>query len=667
MSVQNLLIQNQSDHFYSEDDPFGQKGPAPEPSGSGRTPIPVPPVKRFRFPLPLDPLRLLAGALSRWHWVAAGVTIFAILGVAVGIKLTHPTYTISVSLIKRRVPQTVQSSENGQAFRPVDLNDATLLATLYANEPLDLAVIRARNGLIPGLAKEHIETSQLEGTDIFYITYHSPISPHDALTFSAIWAEEINSYTKRLQQAEALEVRAILQKEVKALEKQIEAATINLLEYAKDTNFIGGNSQVAAEFGKLSQIELELETARTMAGSKESQLANLNEQIRHQSPIEYQLKITKDELASLRSTYTDTNPLVQAKLQSIEYLESQIKLLSESGKSDLGSYTGTPLGNQIYLTIIGLRNELLESKNKVSSLEKLRIATAKRLGEFPSIISGYSTLEKKRDAHIEGLSLMSNRLKEAEIFASGAPGYWQVFQAPDPRSVVRSSQTKLPLMVGGAGAAFGAAFVFFITLLITHRTSRRSIIECCTATRAPLISSIPTTPDEEARDAIEQFWITHLAPRMGESDTLLFWTPALKPEDERRLWTLLSAEIQKDTGKPAKVLDLTPDTLWSEVPAPAELEWSVLSAHTAGEARPVLIRAATLPHGEERTILAQVKHWIAVVAGQKDSLALAVKNRPLTEAYLPPCDGTLAWIQPPKGKIRKSGDAISLLVAKHLS
>ncbi|MBK1817961.1 hypothetical protein JIN84_20230 [Luteolibacter yonseiensis] len=622
---------------------------------------------RFRFPLPLDPFRLIAGAFSRWHWVMAGVLIFGILGVFAGIKLTHPTYTISVSLIKRRVPQTVQSSENGQAFRPVDLNDATLLATLHANEPLDLAVIRARNGLVPGMAKEHIETSQLEGTDIFYITYHSPFSPRDALTFSGIWAEEINAYTKRLQQAEALEVRAILQKEVRALEKQIEVATLNLLEYARENNFLGGNSQVAAEFGKLSQIELELENARTLAGSKESQLANLNEQIRHQSPIEYQLKISKDELAALRATYTDANPLVQAKLQSIEYLESQIKLLSESAKGDLGSYTGTPLGNQIYLTIIGLKNELLESKNRVVSLEKLRAATAKRLSEFPSITSGYSALEKKRDAHIEGLSLMSNRLKEAEIFATGAPGYWQVFQAPDPRSILQSSLVKLPLMMGGAGGVFGAGLVVFITLLITHRTPRRSIIECCAATRAPLIASLPTSPEEDAREAVEQFWITHLAPRLHEHDPLLFWTAALNPEDERRLWTLLASEIQKDTGKPARILDLTPDTLWDGNAASADIEWSRLADHPTRESLPNLVRAASLPHGEERVLLSQVRHWIAVVEGQKDSLAVATKQRPITEAYLPPCEGTLAWIERPKGKIRQSGDAVSLLLAKRFS
>lgn len=242
-------------------------------------------------------MRLLAGAFSRWPWIVAGFTLFALAGAFVGIQLTSPTYAISVSLIKRRVPQTVQTSETGQAFRPVDLNDATLLATLLATEPLDLAVKRANNGVDAGSVRGLTEATQLEGTDIFYITYHSPIGVEDALTFSAIWAEEINAYTQRLQQTEAREVRSILQKEVDDLERLIEQTNAEILGFSKAKEFLGGESQVAAALSKLSQIELQLETARTAAATKSAQLKALDTQIRRQSPIELQLKTAQEELA----------------------------------------------------------------------------------------------------------------------------------------------------------------------------------------------------------------------------------------------------------------------------------------------------------------------------------------------------------------------------------
>jgi uncharacterized protein involved in exopolysaccharide biosynthesis len=621
--------------------------------------------RRFRFPLPFDPIRLLAGVLTRWPWILIAMITFATLGTLIGIKLTSQSFAISVSLIKRRVPQTVQASETGQAFRPVDLNDATLLATLLASEPLDLASKRAANGIDSGRARTLTEASQLEGTDIFYITYHSPLSKDDAVTFSGIWAEEINAYTKRLQQTEARDVRAILEKEVVGLEEQIGLTNREILNFSKENDFLGGDSQVAAVLGKLSQIELELEEARTSVAAKKQQIENLTEQISHQSPIELQIKTAREELANLRSTYTDENPLVQTKLQSMEYLEEQIGKLKEAGRAELDAYTGTPLGNQLYLTIIGLRNELLESESRIESLEKLRLSTAARLTEFPAIISGYEALQKKRDANIEGLSLMKNRLKEAEIFASGAPGYWQVFQAPDPRSIVPSSLFKKPAALGVAGVLGGAGLAVLLTILITHRTSRRSILECCAATHAPLICHLPTSFEEDARAAIGHFWITYLATRLDHPAHILFWTAALDPDDERRLWSMLSDAAIKDTGKPLGVLDLTPDPLWTDGASTESLVWQTLPSDHAET--PVLFRAASLPHRDARAMLPQVDQWISVVAGQKESLRRAVKSRQLTDAYLPACAGTIAWTERPHGRIREVADAISLFLAKRFS
>lgn len=593
--------------------------------------------------------------------------IFGGIGTIAGIRMTSQSFAISTSLIKRRVPQTVQASETGQAFRPVDLNDATLLATLLANEPLDMASKRADNGIDSGTAKSLIEAKQLEGTDIFYITYHSPLSPDDALAFSGIWAEEISAYTKRLQQTEARDVRQILEKEVAAMEKQIEATSLEILNFSKEKDFLGGDAQVAAVLGKLSQIELDLEAARTSVAAKKQQLESLTEQISHQSPIELQIKSANEELANLRSTYTDENPLVQAKIQSIEYLDQQIAKLKEGGKMELDAYTGTPLGNQIYLTIIGLRNELLEAESRIESLEKIRLSTAARLAEFPAIISGYEALQKKRDVHIEGLSLMSNRLKEAEIFASGAPGYWQVFQAPDPRSIIPSSLVKMPAALGAVGMVAGATLAVLLTLFLTHRTSRRSILECCAATRAPLICHLPTSLEEDARAAIANFWITYLAPRLDHTGRILFWTAALDPDDERRLWSMLAEASGKDTGQPMQVIDLTPDSLWTDGARIASLDWANHPSVGSEIETPVLLRASSLPRRDSRAILPQVDHWIAVVAGQKESLRKAFESRQLTDAYLPVCDGTIAWTERPEGRIREGADVISCILAKRFS
>ncbi len=674
-----------------------------QPAGADATPDRGDPSKaspRFRFPLPFDPVRLLAGVLSRWPWIAVGMIVFGTLGTLAGVWMTRPSYTLSLSLIKRRVPHTVQASETGQAYRPVELNDATLLATLLATEPLDLALKRSNNGIDPNTVRTFVEAKQLEGTDIFYTTYRSPISPEDAVAFSSIWAEEINAYTQRLQRTEAHEVRLILQNEVADLERQMADTNLEILNFSKEKDYLGGESQVAAVLSKLSLIELQLETARTTVVAKQEQLKNFTLQIQRQSPIELQSKTAKEELANLRATYTDANPLVQTKLQSLEYLGGQIQKLGEEGGTDLDAYTGTPLGNQLYLSILDLRNQLLEANSQIHSLEKLYKTTAARIDEFPGIINTYTTLQKKSTSITEGLSLMSNRLKEAEIFASGAPGYWQVFQAPDHRRIIPSSLVVKPVALGAACGILGAGFAAMLTLLFTHRTSRRSILECCAATHAPLVARIPNTVEKDARAAIDHFWITHLAPRLHTQTHILFWTPALDPADERQLWSMLASAAWADTGKPIRVHDLTPDSLWSDSALPDSLEWafhrapmappsqpSSSSRHFAATPEPrrgqelpmlpskpsshhftaTLLRASCLPHGDAREHLARVDYWMAVVAGQKNSLRRAAKFRPLTDTYLPPCNGTIAWVERPAGPIRETADLVSGFLTQRFS
>lgn len=619
---------------------------------------------RFSFPLPFDPVRLAGGVLSRWPWIVAGAVLLGGLGALIGTKITHPHYAITVSLIKRRVTQTVQASEVGQAYRPVDLNDATLLATLLANEALDAAVKRAGNGIQPDRARTLVEAEQLEGTDIFRIIYHSPVSREDALRFGAIWAEEINAYTQRLQQTEAREVQGILRKEVDEMQKRIDSTNLELLEFSKSKDFLGGDAQVSAALAKLAQIELQLDQARAEVKAKEQQLKNLTEEIRHQSPLELQLKTARDELANLRSTFTDSNPLVQAKLQSIEYLKEQVARLDEQKMENLESYTGTPLGNQLYLSIVEQRNNLAAASSKIASLEQLYQTTSARIAEFPGIVTAYDAIKDKRESLSDGLALMSNRLKEAEIFASSAPGYWQLFQAPDPRSIEPSSSVKKPLAFALLGACAGGGAAVLLTLLLTQRSTRRSALECCSAAKAPFAVQLPGGEGPGIQPALRRFWITRL-DKLGSP--ALFWTSALDPDDERRFWSALAEIVLADGRGKLLVRDLSPDGLWTSAPLPGSLNWIGADVDGGHDGSHCFLRASDLPPGADRGKLAAVSRWFFAVSGDAAHLALAADARSLTDACLPPCAGTVAMIDPPIGMFRIIADKLSRFLAERFS
>ena len=652
----------------SHDPPAGRSpvsgAPSPAETGDGVRPG----LPRFGFPLPFDPVRLAGGVLSRWPWILAGMVVCGMAGGSLGVLLTHRSYALSVALIKRRVPHTVQASEAGQAYRPTDLNDATLLATLLATEPMDSAVKRAANGIEPDRIRSLVEAKQLEGTDIFYATYHSPVGEDDAVAFCGIWAEEINAYTQRLQQAEARGVLGILKKEVVELDKELAGINREILDFSKDKDYLGGDIQVSAALAKLSQIELDLQTARTIEKSKKEHLDFLTKQIRKQGPLEMQLRTAKDELAALRASYTDANPLVQAKLQSIEYLSQQIAKLGTQDGEDLDSYTGTPLGNELYLSIITRRSELSEATNRIAVLEGLHTAALERIGRFPAIISAYDALQKKRESIRGGLSLMSDRLREAEIFASGAPGYWQVFQPPDHRAIVPSSMLARPLALGLLGAVAGGCAMVGLTLLLTHRTSRRSVLECCAATGAPLAAVIPADDSDAASKSALNLWAAVLSP--GADGGVLVLTAGMSPEEERTLWVLLSAAAKLDSGDSLRVIDLTKDALWDGVDIPGGIEWRFSAgADSVPCASPgaVLCRASALPDGGVRHTLAGIVAWYAAVAGTRDGVREARRLRDPVEIYLPSCSGTIAWMEPPAGLVRRAADWISVFLAKRLS
>jgi hypothetical protein len=244
-----------------------------------------------------------------------------------------------------------------------------------------------------------------------------------------------------------------------------------------------------------------------------------------------------------------------------------------------------------------------------------------------------------------------------------------VFQSPQLRDVTRNSLVKKPMVFGIGGGILGAGMVAALMLLFTQRSSRRSILECCAATRAPLRCHIPTTYEKDARAAIEDFWISQLFPKLHTLQPILLWTPAVETTEERRLWSLLAAAVLTDTGKPILVQDLSPNHIWHGRDLPEGLHWvetppdenhsSKFAAH--------FMRASALPGGLYRQEFMSVKHWLFVVEGQKASLRRARKLRTITSAYLPPCSGTIAWMERPKGAIREVADLISTFIAKTFS
>ena len=582
-------------------------------------------------------------------------------GAVAGAYLHKPVYSISVSLLKRPIPQTVQTSELGQAYRPSDMNDATLLATLLSTDPIDHALKRVNNGLSTGSVRSKIEAKQLSGTDIYFLTYHSPVSPEDAFTFTTVWADEINNYTKTLQRADALSTREFLEKEVAEIDRQIGALNGKILNFSKETEYVGADTQLLAALGQLSAVGLDLLNTRVLVGTQKQKMERLLTEIRKQSPLDQQLKNARTELAQLRASYTDLNPTVQAKLKSIEYVQNQLKELEETGPAPLEYYTGTEIGTQLFIEILNLRDQQAETVARVEAYDKLHLELTEKVAKFPEIVTRYNEFQTQRGLLTKTRSLLGNRLKEAAIFSSSAPGYWKMFQPADIREVSENSKIQKPILLGVAAAMFGAGVSMVLLVVFTNRSARRSVLECCAATHGPLLVNIGTGADEDAFDTL---WIATLAMRRKAGESILIWTGLAEEEDEARFWQGLAMAAQRDGVSPIMVEDLTPDDSGSTSNIEGLLYWV-----PRGSARRyrAFLRMRDLPQERTRPILNEVEYWCALTTGTSQSISGAGRFLELSAPHLSHPDGTVVLDVPPKGYVRKGGEFLALLLAKKFS
>lgn len=582
-------------------------------------------------------------------------------GAYVGTLLHKPTFSITVSLLKRPPVSTVQTSETGQAYRPSELNDNTLLATLLSKDPIDEALNKVQNGLSAEQVKGVTEATQLSGTSIFYLTYISPIGEEDAVEFTKVWADEINNYTKQLQRADAMSTREILEKEVEELDASLAEINKKLHDFSKSTNYLGADTQVVAALSQLSSIESELAKSRVTLKSQIHEIETLTSALRKQSSREASLRAAQDKLASLRVIYTDENPLVQQQLANIELIEKALEEEQNQAARPLEDYMGTTMGEQFYLDILRLENARAQTAAEVESGESRLTKIQEKISKFPEIVSRYNELQNERNLLITTRSLLGNRLKEARIFSANSPGYWKIFQEPDRRDVVPSSAIKKPMMLGVLGFMFGAGASLVLSIIFTSRSKRRSALECCAATKGPLLVNVPAGSGIEAFDTL---WIANLAQRRSDGETILIWTGLTDEEDEARFWQGLALAAQRDGIAPIFV-----ENIDTEAPKVSHDIDELLYWVPPGTGRRyrAFQRLRNLPSESVRPKLKDADYWFALTSNSSQTLADAGRFYELTGPHMPTPDGTVVLNQPAHGILRRGADFVSLLLTKHFS
>ncbi len=620
----------------------------------------------FRFPLGFDPLRWLFAIVRRLYWPGGLALLLAVIGYLVGSLWNTERYSVSLQLMKKPVSSVIKTGEQGDAFRPRQLNDRSLRSTLLANETIQ----RTANalGIDPQALKKQVEIEQLEGTDFFYITVHSNDSPQRSLETVNLWADEIVHYTKNLQRREALAMRELLEEENHSLTQDLERINQQLLTFSSEHDFLDGDKQLESALSSLAAIQLQLEDSRILLASKNQQIASLNKELQAQSPVSGQLKKAREELAQLRGRYTDSNPLVKEKLYEIAYLEE--KLADETGHTDddLRRYTGTPLGNQLYLEIVQARNEQLQLQQRVNEYEKMVESQRKQLQNLPQKILRYSDLLQRRDQLRRAYDLLNSRLQEARIYAENAPGYWEIFQNPDQSDVNVTENRKIAVLMAGAGFVLGVGAGLLLCLVLEiRRPYRTTPLEYSIAAKCLPVLELPAGQSDDWESQLNAFWLTDLI-RLQREGYLVIISIQAEPQTEARFWESLSRLAKRDELE-LSVLDISQKPgLPPEVVNDRATHWRNLEDWEAWawknlQQGPVLLRMNGDPYPAVLPVLEKSGYWLYLLDESVAPKALKKQVR-LFSNTLPSPDGLILIRDTPPNTVAQALESGGLLIGK---
>ena len=534
----------------------------------------------FNFPIPIDPLRLIYGVRRYWYLFLVLPGLLGSIGWVFGNSKAEDRYTVSLQLIKSEVPASVQTSASGQAFKPRDLSDDTLLSTTYSTEVLARTAKRLEPERSPGAVKSMVEITKERTNSLFYLTAHSRISAEDAIQTVTIWAEEIIRFTNNLQREEARQMEVFISDQLDSIDRQLQKVNQQILEFAEKHDFVNVNKQTETTLVSLENTQMQLINTQIELEAKDIQIQRYRDELKAQSPLEADLKKKREELTYLRGRYTDANPLVKEKLYEIEYINQQLEAAEDAESADLKEFTGSDLGNNLYLEIIALQNERAELEKMLDAL-KQRLADQKAMvAELPGKALRLSELYNRRNLLVDAQALLESRRKEASFFETNAPGYWRIFQKPNINEVGHSSQNVKALLLGFVGTLGGFAFSFFVALFWEAlQTGLRTPLEVAISTSSlPTLAYVCKEADkpswwsrrlfkkrefEDNDRALQKFWLSHALSEEGLLRQRFLFVPTQVCDEETVFWNALLDRVSAEKKQVffVNVSDAEPDPM----------------------------------------------------------------------------------------------------------
>jgi protein involved in polysaccharide export with SLBB domain/capsular polysaccharide biosynthesis protein len=446
---------------------------------------------------------------QRWRWPVLGFLIGAILAAAAGWHFITPNFTATGLLLRYETPGT-------DFFKTTTpLSQDTFAGMMREPDLLRRIGERASPTVPPEKLSKRIRIDTDSESDIIKVTLVDT-NPKQAVYLLNAYLEEAVAYTRDLQASQAgMVANAYLRKQLEQMDQDI---TVLHREFRGMPVSPSVTNKLAEVGGQLNSLNRSLgDSARSPA-----LIGMQTERLNH----------ALAELTELMSKYTDIHPLVRQKQSEVDALRAQI--VHESTNATLGTGAAIAGGGDHF------NPELDIIRTKLLSLE-------------------------------EGRVQLSNRQREAELYAANPPGLARVF-APATLKTVQGNMRRIKVGVATVfGGALGIGFSLAMVLFVEFADKRlRTPEDVERVTGLPVLTALgdlrQMTSEERSRWAFRTWMMLQGRLSYSANHGLVCGVTSSAAGEGRSTWINLLSDAASLAG--FRVLTIATQ------PSPTHVEWS---------------------------------------------------------------------------------------------
>ncbi len=364
-----------------------------------------------------------------------------------------------------------------------------------------------RLGMSPDSLGDRVRVNQVRGTDVLSVSA-ADSDPERAALIANTLTQEFTSYYSQLNSAEATSARKFIEDQLSRTKEALSQTEGEMLAFKARTGAVGLSDQISKLVGRTLDLQAAYDTAMVDERTARARIDAIQSRLRLQSDQLGQLTIATNpvfaklrdnlvtletELASMRQTYTDQHPKVQAQIGKIAALRQQMN--AEAARIASGQSLGvSPVREELVRGMVNGQVDLEASHAKSAAMSQVIAKMQFGLSNIPANELQLARLQRQVKVHEDTYLRLSALYEDALIKErkAGSSGQAAIIIV-DPATVPAGPESRhLPLTAMFAallGLVVGAA----VALLVEGLDDRvRTENEAEQAYGVPVLAAIPT-------------------------------------------------------------------------------------------------------------------------------------------------------------------------------